>query len=136
MSFPSPPGSIDELLTAAERAFQVALAPIPPALLELRDPMTELDIVVLVPIDARWQLGHFALDAFGTSLSDTFGSMRLWPPTTSPPWVILHARVGAPAAAADELAARMHDALADLISGLVGDDVLVRVTRPDTVVED
>lgn len=89
-----------------------------------------LEITALVSLDAKWQLGYVALDAFGTQLADLFGTMQLSAPSPMPPSISLRLRAAVPELAADELTPRLRDAVGELIRGLVEDDVDVSVHRP------
>jgi hypothetical protein len=116
------------VLESAGRRVDAAMADVPQPLLESGTAMTPVDIYVLVDPTDGWQVAHLALDAFGTEMSDRFGSMRLSPPMEYEGRILLRVQSGVPSAAVGALLMPLECEVEAQIREVLGPDVEVRVS--------
>jgi hypothetical protein len=121
-------GDFAELATAAIHIVRVAFE----GVLEDQEPSTQMDMYVLLPMDAEWAIAQASLDMLGTHMADQFGAMRLSPPAEFMGKVLLRLRVVGPGSA-DELRPRLKFAMEAMIQEIIGPDVelSVSVEPPD-----
>jgi hypothetical protein len=81
---------------------------------------TTYDLFVLMARDEPYAAGQMGLDMLATQLSDTFGKMRLSPPTGYNADVMLHAQVVGPGS--DAVRAGLESALVFTMQAFVGEE--------------
>ena len=98
-------------------------------------PSIEMDMYALLPMDSEWALAQMSLDFLGTHMADTFGAMRLSPPSEFMSKVLLRLRVAGPGTA-DELRPRLMFAMEAMIREFVRSDVELTVAVEPPEIEE